>query len=332
MPELAKLTATFSMNYSMIVDTDNGTSGRSAVAVDYLMDYFFRLRDQPNGHVSAVLGPTFSSVAKPTALMASAEQVPMLSYYASSPELSNSVTYPFFTRTYPSDDTAAPLLTRVLYDDSVFTGWNHVAVVYRDDAFGQGYVTRMKREFEAWANENSNGRKQSLPPAFTEDDVHAYHTLLSFPFTESGDDESIKRALGSVKSSGYSIIVLVGVGRSLPNLLEASRAAFVLRIAPLPPPPMPPRLHRHARALPAPSPVSHPTLLACVSTPTPSLYVRYRRRTVSLWLRHSMRGSSSRGLDEILSKNCRTSSGGSAWAPLLRTDPIPTSPCTPSYP
>ena len=307
MPELAKLTATFSMNYSMIVDTDNGTSGRSAVAVDYLMDYFFRLRDQPNGHVSAVLGPTFSSVAKPTALMASAEQVPMLSYYASSPELSNNVVYPFFTRTYPSDDTAAFLLTRGLYDNDVSIlnakDWNHVAVVYRDDAFGQGYVTRMKREFEAWANENSNGRKQSLPPAFTEDDVHAYHTLLSFPFTESGDDESIKRALGSVKSSGYSIIVLVGVGRSLPNLLEASRAAFVLRIAPLPPPPMPPRLHRqgHARALPAPSPVSHPTLLACVSTPTPSLYVRYRRRTVSLWLRHSMRGSSSAALlNEIL--------------------------------
>jgi len=271
-PELAKLTANFSM-YSEIVNTDNGTSGNSAVAVNHLMDYFFRRRGQHNGQVSAVLGPTFSSVAKPTALMASAEQVPMVSYYASSAELSNNVTYPFFTRTYPSDDRVASILTRGLYDNDVSIlkekDWNHVAVVYRDDAFGQGYVTRMKRAFEAWANESSIS--QRLPADFTKDDVHAYHTLLSFPFTESGDDEprekeSMERAFESVKSSGYSVIVLVGVGRSLPNLLEASRAAFVLRIAPLPPSPVPLRLHRHARALPAPSPVSHPILLACVST------------------------------------------------------------------
>ena len=260
-PELAKLTANFSMS-SEIVDTDSGASGNSAVAVDYLMDYFFRLRDQPHGHVSAVLGPTFSSVAKPTALMASAEQVPMLSYYASSAELSDNVTYPFFTRTYPSDDTAAPLLTRVLYDGSVFTGWNHVAVVYWNDAFGQGYVTQMEAELAAWANESSNRTSQSLRDAFTKDDVNAYHTLRSFPLTES--IKSMERALESVKNSGYSVIVVVGVDRSLPDLLEASRAAFVLRIAPLSPPPVQPRLHRHVRALPAPSPVSHPTLLACV--------------------------------------------------------------------
>eukprot|EP00964_Phaeocystis_antarctica_P052893 scaffold30998_cov66-Phaeocystis_antarctica.AAC.3 len=66
-PELANLPANFSMNYEMIVDT--GTSGNSGDAVDHLMGYFFKLRDQPNAHVSAVLGPTFSSVAKPTALI-----------------------------------------------------------------------------------------------------------------------------------------------------------------------------------------------------------------------------------------------------------------------
>ena len=154
----------------------------------------------------------------------------MVSYYASSAELSDNVTYPFFTRTYPSDDTAAFLLTRGLYDNNVSIfkekDWNHVAVVYRDDAFGRSYVTRMKREFEAWANESSI--LQRLPEAFTKDHVHDYHTLLSFPFTESGDDEpredkSMERALESVKSSGYSIIVLVGVDRSLPNLLEQER-------------------------------------------------------------------------------------------------------------
>ena len=239
-PELAKLTANFSM-YSDIVDTDaaKGTSGNSAVAVDSLMDYFFSLRDQkpiinsePSGLVSAVLGPTFSSVAKPTALMASAEQVPMLSYYASSPELSNNVKYPFFTRTYPSDGIAARLLTRVMYDGSVFKGWNHVAVMYRDDAFGQGYVNQMELELEMWANESSHNRSlQDLDVAFTEEQAHAYHTLRSFPFTAKPGDvhearKSVKRALELVKSSGYSVIVLVGV-RRFDILLEASLAVFV---------------------------------------------------------------------------------------------------------
>ena len=229
-PQLASLSMNFSME-SEIFNTDNGTSGNSAAAVDSLMDYFFSLRDQkPSGLVSAVLGPTFSSVAKPTALMAGAEQVPMLSYYASSPELSNNVTYPFFTRTYPSDGTAARLLTRVMYDGSVFRGWNHVAVMYRDDAFGQGYVNQMELELEMWANESSDRSLQDLPVAFTEEDVHAYHTLRSFPFStaESGDEarKSVKRALELVKSSGYSVIVLVGVNR-FDILLEVSLAVFV---------------------------------------------------------------------------------------------------------
>ena len=238
MPQLASLSMNFSMD-SEIFDTDDdiredrsrSRDRNSAVAVASLMDYFFSLRDQkPSGLVSAVLGPTFSSVAKPTALMASAEQVPMLSYYASSPELSNNVTYPFFTRTYPSDGTAARLLTRVMYDGSVFEGWKHVAVMYRDDAFGRGYVNQMELELEMWANESSDRSLQDLPVAFTEEDVHAYHTLRSFPFTaESGDEarKSVKRALELVKSSGYSVIVLVGVVDQFDILLEASLAVFV---------------------------------------------------------------------------------------------------------
>lgn len=222
-PQLASLSMNFSMD-SEIFDTGKGNS---AVAVDSLMDYFFSLRDQkPSGLVSAVLGPTFSSVAKPTALMASAEQVPMLSYYASSPELSNNE---FFTRTYPSDGTAARLLTRVMYDGSVFEGWNHVAVMYRNDAFGRGYVNQMELELEMWANESSNSL-QDLPVAFTEEDARAYRTLRSFPFTaESGDEarKSVKRALELVKSSGYSVIVLVGVVNQFDILLEASLAVFV---------------------------------------------------------------------------------------------------------
>lgn len=250
-PQLANLSMDFSGMSAKIFNTDDNddASRRPAEAVNSLMDYFYSLRDPLNENVSAVLGPTFSSVAKPTALMASAEQVPMLSYFASSPELSNNLTYPFFTRTYPSDRTAARILTRVLYDGSVFKDWNHVAVVYRDDAFGQGYLEAMQDEFKSWAN----GSSTSPPPAnLKAKDVDTYHTLRSFAFTE-GSGESVESALEQVRDTSYSIIVLVGASQSLAALLEASLAVLVLRVAPpAAPPPLPlvPLAPQFASALP----------------------------------------------------------------------------------
>ena len=233
-----------------VFDTDdNKGAGREAKAVNSLMDYFYRLRDPLNENVSAVLGPTYSSVAKPTALIASAEQVPMLSYFASSPDLSDKLTYRFFTRTYPTDDTAARLLTRALYDGSVFTDWNHVAVVYRDDVFGQGYLGAMQDEFDAWISSMPERRSTSpLPNNFKAEDVDTYHTLRSFPFTDKYR-ESIIGTLKLVRDSSYSIIVVVGASQSLATLLEASLAVFVQRVAA--PPALPWRsrspLHFHTK-------------------------------------------------------------------------------------
>lgn len=224
-PQLANLSMHFSsMNAEIFNTDDNDDAGRPAKAVKSLMDYFYRLRNPLNKNVSAVLGPTFSSVAEPTALIASAAQVPMLSYFASSPELSNNLRYPFFTRTYPTDGTAARILTRFLYDSSVFKDedWNHVAVVYRDDAFGQGYLGAMQDEFDDWTK--TSGRSTSpLPANFKTEDVDTYYTLRSFAFTEE-EPESVKSALKLVKDSSYSIIVLVGASQSLATLLEANLA------------------------------------------------------------------------------------------------------------
>jgi len=115
-----------------------------------------------------------------------------------------------------------------LYDGSVFTDWNHVAVVYRDDAFGQGYLGAMQKEFDAWANGiNSTSQLPTNETFFkTEAAVDTYHTLRSFPFMDE-KRESIEVALELVKRSGYSIIVLIGASQSLAILLEASVAVLV---------------------------------------------------------------------------------------------------------
>ena len=284
MPQLANLSTDFSIMSAEIFNTDdhNG-AGRPAEAVKSLMDYFYSVRDSPNENVSAVLGPTFSSVAKPTALMASAEQVPMLSYFASSRELSNKSTYPFFTRTYPTDDTAAQLLTRVLYDGSVFEDWNHVAVVYRDDAFGQGYLDTMQEEFYNWTRSMPEVRSTSpLPNNFNTEDVEKYYTLRSFPFNDK-KPESINGTLERVRDSSCSIIVLIGASQSLAYLLEASLAVFVLRVAP-----------PAASSLLPLAPLARP--FASVHPHKIRFFMCGRWRINSAWLRQSMRGSSWRAL------------------------------------
>jgi len=78
-PELANLTTGFFMNYTLL-DTRLNTQR----AVDLLMNYLFDSRELvADGVARAVLGPLVSRIAKPTALLAGAEQVPMVSYRAS---------------------------------------------------------------------------------------------------------------------------------------------------------------------------------------------------------------------------------------------------------
>jgi hypothetical protein len=82
-PELANLTTGFFMNYTLL-----DTQQSAPRAVDLLMNYLFDSRELvADGVARAVLGPMVSRIAKPTALLAGAVQVPMVSYRASAPEL-----------------------------------------------------------------------------------------------------------------------------------------------------------------------------------------------------------------------------------------------------
>ena len=139
-PELANLRMDLNLSYKLL-----GTEANAAVAVNHAIDFLVESRALADDVPRAMLGPAYSALAKPMALMAGAEEVPMVSYWAASPKLS---TLRYFTRTFPSDSTAGRLLVHLLYNGSVFKDWNHVAVVYQDDEWGQGYVAQMKLEFK----------------------------------------------------------------------------------------------------------------------------------------------------------------------------------------
>ena len=82
-PQLANLRPGFHMNYTLL-----DTQLSPTATVELLMDYLFQSRELAGDGVQrAVLGPLLSDTTKPAALLAGAEQVPIVSYRASAPEL-----------------------------------------------------------------------------------------------------------------------------------------------------------------------------------------------------------------------------------------------------
>jgi hypothetical protein len=84
---------------------------------------------------SNLVGPARSAVATPLATTASIDQLPMNSYWASSPELSAPV-FSFFNRVWPSD--TVPVQPLCLWMASL--GWKHFGLLYVNDAYGRAYL------------------------------------------------------------------------------------------------------------------------------------------------------------------------------------------------
>ncbi len=138
-------------------------------------------------------------------MMASAEQMPMVSYWASSPTLSDQTAYATFGRSFPSDATHAGLLTRLLFEG--FKGWKNVALVHESSQWGEGY---------AWAMISMHEQLRDLGV------LHSTR-LVAYPFTIHGgvpDEQNLGLALDGVLASGCSVIVAGALGGSLPSLLE----------------------------------------------------------------------------------------------------------------
>eukprot|EP00966_Prymnesium_polylepis_P119322 2757579-Prymnesium_polylepis.2 len=64
--------------------------------------------------VVGIVGPAMSSLSVPVATVGGLDMLPSLSYWSSSPTLADKEAYPFFARTFPSDDMRAPLILEAL--------------------------------------------------------------------------------------------------------------------------------------------------------------------------------------------------------------------------
>ena len=95
-----------------------------------------RLVAVQNKHpIDVIIGPVRSVVAQPIAVTASALKIPVVSHWATIPDLANKQTYPYFSRTCPSDDARAVLLVDLL----VNFGYKKFGMLYVNDNFGIGW-------------------------------------------------------------------------------------------------------------------------------------------------------------------------------------------------
>ncbi|CAF1037353.1 unnamed protein product [Rotaria sp. Silwood1] len=108
-------------------------------------------REIPNSNIVGIVGPAYSREAEVIAEFGASINIPVISYSATNPDLSDRSTYPTFYRTVSSDSAAALAMVEL------FTryNWSSCIIIYQNDAFGSGGAKVIKEAF------NDNGFKVS---------------------------------------------------------------------------------------------------------------------------------------------------------------------------
>lgn len=97
------------------------------------------------GNINIIVGPTISSVAIPMAEECISNNILMMSYSATNPEITNLADNNLIWRTCPSDTYSGNSSAQYAYNKlDVKTA----GIIYRDDAFGIGLKNKIKDEFE----------------------------------------------------------------------------------------------------------------------------------------------------------------------------------------
>ncbi|KAK3104782.1 hypothetical protein FSP39_009992 [Pinctada imbricata] len=86
-----------------------------------------------SGRIIGVLGPTASEDSVKVATLLKLFKIPQISYFSTSPELSDSNIFPYFLRTVPSDLYQAKAITSILR----YYQWSYVTMIYEDTSYGK---------------------------------------------------------------------------------------------------------------------------------------------------------------------------------------------------
>ncbi|CAF0978917.1 unnamed protein product [Adineta ricciae] len=96
-----------------------------------------------NSTIVGIVGPPYSRESAVLAPFSERIGIPLVSYAATDPTLSDSSTYPTFYRTVPADTTAALAIAQLFLQFN----WRSVIVIYQNDAYGIGGATAIADVF-----------------------------------------------------------------------------------------------------------------------------------------------------------------------------------------
>uniref|UniRef100_A0A061RGM2 Adenylate cyclase n=2 Tax=Tetraselmis sp. GSL018 TaxID=582737 RepID=A0A061RGM2_9CHLO len=142
----------------------------------------------------ALVGPSRSDVAVPVATLGKALHWPQVSYGATSTELSNSVLFPYFSRTTHTTSSSSLGMAGVIK----YYGWTSAAVLYPSEEWGFNLLSKISASL-----------------------AQLGHSVDLFPVSfVSGQKQELRDALDSIKSSGNRLILGLLLNDDIPTALD----------------------------------------------------------------------------------------------------------------
>ena len=90
------------------------------------------------------VGPASSSKTIHASHLTSSYEMPVVSHYSTSSELSNNHLYPYFFRTIPADD----IFSQVIVDLILMYKWSYVSIIASDNAYGRHGISNLNDLFK----------------------------------------------------------------------------------------------------------------------------------------------------------------------------------------
>ena len=156
--------------------------------------------------VIGIVGPGSSAKSIFVTKITRPYQVPIVSYWATSNELSNKARFPFFLRTVPPDQLQAGVIVDML----LRFGWDYIVVIYSVDSYG----IHGARELISQAEESG------------------ICIAMSAPLSELDTDRDLEEIALALRRVSYARVVVIFAGGTLPYrfIQQVSNADFPYNI------------------------------------------------------------------------------------------------------
>ncbi|CAD5110632.1 DgyrCDS18 [Dimorphilus gyrociliatus] len=126
-----------------VVDTCDQLNGAVSRLIEFLPQACPQIREDEN--YVGLLGPGSSSSAVPAAALGSQYELPLLSTYATSEELSNKVRFKYFSRLVPPDSVVAEAISQLLEDSK----WSFIQLLYSEGSYGENAAKSIEKNTKA---------------------------------------------------------------------------------------------------------------------------------------------------------------------------------------